>query len=966
MTTLDSLKTNLRNKARAISSGPKQSLSHAQYSAGFDVFAQGLKTTTYESFIMPQLKHLFESYIKISVLEIGPGPKSVLGALPHHSKCKIERYVAFEPNDLFAESLEKWLSPSSATESPLPCLKHSPIIHRTPFTPEYDQTTSSRINHDDRFDIILFCHSMYGMTPKSRFMERALEMLSECPDDGIAVVFHRDGDLFFDGLVCHQQVSFPGGVVQVATDDETLDRFASFMAGFTFQDSEADKTVRSIWRKQCREFGRREQAHPGHLLFSAPNIMVTFTKHATALPELKAQIPFASRERKIKSHQARFYHPAAIVRPTKVEHIQQCVRWALKYKASLTVIGGSHSGQCLQSNVVSIDMSAFDKIHTAIAKRKDEEPSSSPTSMVVVESGCNAGDVVRETMAVGTTVPLGARPSVGSGLWLQGGVGHLARLHGLSCDAIVGAVLVSVASGQAVYVGSVPSQYRPAGAVRPKHEADLLWALKGAGTNFGIVVSVVFRTFPAPMYSVWNWNMPLEDSSDALLKLRDFNQVAEALPRTCSADVYLYSDNGNIQLGITLIQCSTLRLPSQLSESINSMLGPEDSFKIVDGVGLFDTEMYICGMHGGHGGGKTSSFKRCLFLKHIGAANVARILIEAIETRPSPSCYLHLLHGAGAVSDVADDDTAFGCRDWDFACVITAVWPRDQSVPGSSQAAIQWVYNVAGSLLPNSRGVYGADLGPDPRDTSLAAKAFGRNGQRLARLKVELDPHNVLAYACPVPKLPKKQKLIILVTGESGVGKDYCADIWVPMLAGSTNQHYKVHRASISDTTKREYAAASGADLNRLLKDRAYKEQHRPALTAFFEHQMQQQPLLAKKHFLNLVSDSAEADVVVITGMRDGAPLATLSHLVPNDRLLDIRVIANEDLRQTRLEHQCGGSYRHNNQDWEDVNRGENGNWSQSNSMTLDYCPSFVVANEVAGNDVIKRFADMNLLPFLH
>ncbi|KAL7903692.1 phosphoribosyltransferase-like protein [Trichoderma velutinum] len=362
------------------------------------------------------------------------------------------------------------------------------------------------------------------------------------------------------------------------------------------------------------------------------------------------------------------------------------------------------------------------------------------------------------------------------------------------------------------------------------------------------------------------------------------------------------------------------------------MLGPEDSFKTVDGVGLFETEMYISGMHGGHGRGKTSSFKRCLFLKHIGATNIANALAAAIETRPSPLCYLHMLQGGGAVGDVADNATAFGCRDWDFGCVITA-------------AAIQWVYGVARSLLPLSSGVYGTDLGPDPRDTALAAKAFGPNGPRLAQLKHSLDVDNVLAYACPLLKLPKKQKLIILVTGESGVGEDYCADVWVPMLARSADQPREVHKASISDTIKREYAAATGADL---------------------DEQMRQQPWLLEKQFLNVVFGAADADVLVITGMRDEAPIATLSHLVPNSRLLDIRVTASEKTGQTRRKCQAGDDDRHDNRDCEDDNSSDSGSNCKSNSTTLDYCPSLVFDNGATGDEVVRRFADTYLLPFLH
>ena len=119
-------------------------------------------------------------------------------------------------------------------------------------------------------------------------------------------------------------------------------------------------------------------------------------------------------------------------------------------------------------------MGAFNQVHILMAGEDETDSGSDSGSLVVAEAGCKTGDIVRKTMAVGLTVPLGARPSVGAGLWLQGGIGHLARLHGLACDAIVGAVVVSVDSGQVLCVGHVPSQHRPAGAVRPENEAGLL------------------------------------------------------------------------------------------------------------------------------------------------------------------------------------------------------------------------------------------------------------------------------------------------------------------------------------------------------------------------------------------------------------------------------------------------------------------------------------------------------------
>ncbi|KAH6603207.1 hypothetical protein Trco_007982 [Trichoderma cornu-damae] len=979
MATLDALKLALRQKAAAAASSAKQPLSDTQYGAGFDSLVRGPGWTVYRDFIVPQLGRLlaplFDSRIRISVLEIGPGPKSVLGYLPGHLRRGVKRYAALEPNGLFAAQLEEWLCPGSEKESPLPCLENAAEIRRIPFALDGSAGSGAGTGSsdgDEKFDVVLFCHSLYGMKPKGKFIERALGMLVEQPRGGMVVVFHRDGALDLDGLVCRQTASLPTGVVGVPDDDEALDCFAPFIAGFTMQHAD----IRAEWRKVCRALGRRHEAHPDHLLFSSPEVMAAFTQHATMLPELAMQVPLAKGDRAIKNRHARLHRPASVVRPAEVRHVQQCVRWALKHGAGLTVVGGGHSGHCLWPNVVAVDMGAFDQVHILKAEGGRERLGFDSGSLVVAEAGCTAGDVIHKALAAGLTVPLGARPSVGAGLWLQGGIGHLARLHGLACDAIVGAVVVGVDSGQVFCVGRVPSQHQPAGSVRPEGEADMLWAMRGAGTNFGIVISVTLKAYEAPTYSIRNWVVPLSDNVEARRKLGDFDLfVARELPRSWSADAYLYWDSDQLHLGVTMIGYSTnsdsptptptpTPTPMPMPTAIGAILGPEHSSKIVDSVGLFDVEMYMSGMHGGHGGGKTSSFKRCLFLKGIGAAGIAGVLVAAVETRPTALCYLHLLHGGGAVADVAAEATAFGCRDWDFACVITGVWPRDQDGTEAARAAVRWVYAVAEDLLPLSGGAYGADLGPDPRDAALAAAAFGPNRPRLARLKRRLDPRGLLAYACPLPEAPMEPKLIVLVTGESGAGKDHCAGVWASAIAADTQQSLTARAVSISDATKREYAAATGADLDALLRDRAYKEQHRPALTTFFQDQVRQRPRLPEEHFLSAVYGAAGVDVLLITGMRDEAPVAALSHLVPDSRLLEIRVEAGRETRRARLGGHGGDGDGNHHKDGKD---GKDGNNNGSTGLAaLDWRPSLVFGNDADGDDAAKRLAERYLLPFFH
>ena len=332
-------------------------------------------------------------------------------------------------------------------------------------------------------------------------------------------------------------------------------------------------------------------------------------------------------------------------------------------------------------------------------------------------------------------------------------------------------------------------------------------------------------------------------------------------------------------------------------------------------------------------------------------------LVAAIDARPSPFCYFHLLQGGGAVADVAADATAFGCRDWDFACVITGVWSRDQDGTEVARDAVQWVYKVARDLLPFSSGIYGADLGPDPKDAALAAQAFGLNQSRLARLKHSLDPHNILAYACPLPKMPRVPKLIIRVTGKSCVGKDYCADHWVTVL---TRHHLTARVVSISDTIKREYAASTGADLESLLRDRTYKEQHRPALTALHKQQVQQRPWLLEAQFLRVVHGAPGIDVLLITGMRDESPVAAFSHLVPNSKLLEVRVNASKEMRRARRGY-------HRDNDGGDQSRSLDGSECARSDVTVADCrPSLVFSNDIAGNEPVGRFAESSLLPLLH
>ncbi|KAI0015588.1 hypothetical protein F4780DRAFT_67460 [Xylariomycetidae sp. FL0641] len=141
----------------------------------------------------------------------------------------------------------------------------------------------------------------------------------------------------------------------------------------------------------------------------------------------------------------------------------------------------------------------------------------------------------------GLTMPLEDRPSVSAGLWLQGGLGPFSREFGLSCDRIVGAIMVSVATRETLCIGRVPVRHQPAGVIRPENESDLLWAIRGAGTNFGIIINVVFEPHQLPTSVMRNRYAPLPYAL-ATQRARAKSGVDNARQpqKNNSADLHLY------------------------------------------------------------------------------------------------------------------------------------------------------------------------------------------------------------------------------------------------------------------------------------------------------------------------------------------------------------------------------------------------------------------------------------------
>ena len=148
-----------------------------------------------------------------------------------------------------------------------------------------------------------------------------------------------------------------------------------------------------------------------------------------------------------------------------------------------------------------------------------------------VEAGVKLQALAAKAAEAGLIVPLGTAPSVGIGLILQGGVGHLTRRLGLALDAVQSIQLV-LAAGDVVTVDRESSD---------ESKKDLFWALCGCGPNFGVVTSLELKAAQLQSFRATRHIFRLPTSTaEATTLLRDYMLRARSLTRDCCSDCCLY------------------------------------------------------------------------------------------------------------------------------------------------------------------------------------------------------------------------------------------------------------------------------------------------------------------------------------------------------------------------------------------------------------------------------------------
>src|SRR6478609_2302271 len=190
--------------------------------------------------------------------------------------------------------------------------------------------------------------------------------------------------------------------------------------------------------------------------------------------------------------------PSLIVRCVDVADVIAAVDYGRTNNLLIAVRGGGHNGAGLGScdDGLVIDLSQMRGIHVDPAERT-----------VRVEGGALWGDVDHATHPYGLAVPCGFVSSTGvGGLTLGGGIGYLTREYGLTIDNLLSVDIV-LADGSVVTADE-------------NNNADLFWALRGGGGNFGVVTSFEFRAHPVRTVYAGPTFWPLEETAEVMKAYR--------------------------------------------------------------------------------------------------------------------------------------------------------------------------------------------------------------------------------------------------------------------------------------------------------------------------------------------------------------------------------------------------------------------------------------------------------------
>ena len=400
--------------------------------------------------------------------------------------------------------------------------------------------------------------------------------------------------------------------------------------------------------------------------------------------------------------------PTLIVRCADAADVITAIQFAQTERLPVSVRGGGHSvgGLAVCDQGMVIDLSHM--------KGLEVDP---VTSTARAEAGLTLGEFIRGTEPFGLATTTGIVSTTGlSGLTLGGGIGWLMGRYGLTIDNLR-SVDVVTAEGKRLTASAT-------------QEADLFWAVRGGGGNFGIATSFEFQLHPVGPVLAGMVLHPLNRAREVLRFYREYTSAA-------SDDLTAYAalvttPDGHPAIAIALCYCGSLAEGERVVEPVR-VFGPPlvdllRPMSYLEAISMLDEASPA----GHHYYFKTSTVKEL-------SDEAISTIAEYGVARTSPWTGVLIEHLHGKASRVDPTETAFAQRGESYIVGIFASW-----IEGEASTHMEWARSFWKAMQPLATGAYVNYLGEEGEER--VRFAYAGNYQRLRTLKQRYDPANVFHH----------------------------------------------------------------------------------------------------------------------------------------------------------------------------------------------------------------------------
>jgi FAD/FMN-containing dehydrogenase len=412
--------------------------------------------------------------------------------------------------------------------------------------------------------------------------------------------------------------------------------------------------------------------------------------------------------------------PAVIARVADAADVASVIAAARETGLELAVRSGGHSaaGHGVCDGGIVLDLAEMRALEIDPARRT-----------AWAEPGLTAGEYAKAAGAHGLATGFGDAPSVGiGGITVGGGVGFLVRKYGLTIDDLLAAEIVT-ADGRLLRAD-------------PETNADLFWAIRGGGGNFGVATRFQFRLHE--LDRVLGGMLVLPATSEVIAS---FVAAAEAAPFELSTIANVMpappmpfvpaEHHGELVVMATLVYAGDAEQGERAIAPFRALATP-----IAD---LLRPMAYPEAYPPEDPDYHPVATMRSMFLDSVDRAT-AELILERLRASTAQMAVTQLRVLGGAMALVPAGATAFAHRDRRVMANVAAI----HNGQGGAEDHQAWVSGFADALRQGGRGVYVNFLG-DEGEARVREAYPGSTWERLAAVKARYDPTNLFRRNQNIP-----------------------------------------------------------------------------------------------------------------------------------------------------------------------------------------------------------------------